>query len=97
LYLLEFSLVGKSFLADGSTIFSGRCLPDPDYFLLRFDHLSVYSPETPFRPGRNPPPNRREAAGHLMIVWSSERSASEKINERPVAQAALIACLLSGA
>jgi hypothetical protein len=35
--------------------------------------------------------------GYLTIVWPSERSASEKINERPVAQATLIVCLLSGA
>ena len=35
--------------------------------------------------------------GHLTLVWPSARSASEKINERPVAQANLIVCLLSGA
>src|ERR1035437_6597527 len=39
--------------------------------------------ETPFLPGRNPPPNRREPAGRFTIVWPSERSASEKINESP--------------
>ena len=52
---------------------------------------------TPSRPGRNPPANRREPTGRFNLVWPSERSASEKINERPVAQATLIGCLLSGA
>jgi hypothetical protein len=41
--------------------------------------------------------NRREPAGRLTIVWPSGRSASEMINEEPVAQAILIDCLLSGA
>jgi hypothetical protein len=52
--------------------------------------------QTSFRLGRTPPPNRREPAGRLTIVWPSERSASEKINERPVAQASWIVRLPSG-